>query len=131
MEFNRYNAQAIQRDLEKAAEAVARKHGLRVEPGGRFTYYDDHVSVSVEFYNAGETKEGNQALEFKTLARHYGLQPSDLGKTFNYKRKSYTIVGLNVYARKMPVLTKDERGKSWAWDAKSVRELLAGEDLSD
>jgi hypothetical protein len=43
---------------------------------------------------------------FKQLAGLYGLKLEDLGKSFDWGHKSYTIIGLNPKSRRFPILAK-------------------------
>jgi len=57
------------------------------------------------------------------LAENYGIPKTWLDQTFQYGRKTYTIVGFNG-VRKHPIVTQTDNGKIWFFDADYTKKLL-------
>ncbi len=63
--------------------------------------------------------------DFKRLATHYGLKPSDLGKTFTQRRSIFKVIGLVASRPKYPILVENQKGKRYKFPASKVKMLLA------
>jgi len=69
---------------------------------------------------SGEVKT-KEATDFERLAYLYGLEASDLGKTFSSNGRTFTICGLAPKAHKFPILAKcADDGKTYKFPERSV-----------
>lgn len=106
----------LRRDMMKACLAVAETHGLIVE-GGDLADIDLLHSFEISFRVGipqanGEIYSPEKAM-FEVLAPHFGLQPSDYGRTFKTGGDIHRIVGINPNRPKYPISTErvsDGRG---------------------
>lgn len=106
----------LRRDMMKACLAVAETHGLIVE-GGDLADIDLRHSFEIRFRVGipqanGEIYSPEKAM-FEVLAPHFGLQPSDYGRTFKTGGDLHRIVGINPNRPKYPISTErvsDGRG---------------------
>lgn len=96
----------LRQDMMKACLAVAETHGLTVE-GGELADIDlrhsFEISLRVGIPQAnGEIYSPEKAM-FEVLAPHFGLEPSDHGRTFRSKDELYRIVAINPNRPKYPI----------------------------
>jgi hypothetical protein len=62
--------------------------------------------------------------DFKRYASRYGLQATDLGRSFTQRRSTFTIVGLVPSRPKYPILVENQNGKRYKFPASKVAALL-------
>ena len=106
----------LRRDMMKACLAVAETHGLTVEDG-ELSDIDLRHSFSIGFRVGIPMEDGaiyspDKAM-FEVLAPHFGLEPSDYGRTFRTSGDLHRIVGINPNRPKYPISTErvsDGRG---------------------
>ncbi len=106
----------LRRDMMKACLAVAETHGLMVE-GGELSDIDLRHSFEIGFRVGIPQADGaiyspDKAM-FEVLAAHFGLEPSDYGRTFRTGGDLHRIVGINPNRPKYPISTErvsDGRG---------------------
>lgn len=106
----------LRRDMMKACLAVAETHGLTVE-GGELNDIDLRHSFNIGFRVGIPMENGalyapDKAL-FEVLAPHFGLEPTDYGRTFRTSGDLHRIVGINPNRPKYPISTErvsDGRG---------------------
>ena len=97
----------LRRDMMKACLAAAETHGLTVE-GGDLADIDLLHSFAIRFrigipQAGGAIYSPNRAM-FEVLAPHFGLEPSDYGRTFRSKDELFRrIVAINPNRPKYPV----------------------------
>ena len=117
---NRADRKALRDDIEQALQAVADKHGLTVTVGGG-SYTDHTFAPKMEF--SCTTSSGAPA-GFAFDAELIGIPVDCYGKTFTRAGEEYTIVGINLRARKYPVLAKTNSG-TYKFPADTIARLLA------
>jgi hypothetical protein len=102
--------------MTQACLKVAETHGLTVE-GGELSDVDLRHGFDISF-RVGIPMEGgaiyspDKAL-FEVLAPHFGLEPSDYGRTFKLRGDLHRIVAINPNRPKYPISTErvsDGRG---------------------
>lgn len=106
----------MRRDMMKACLTVAETHGLTVE-GGELSDIDLRHSFNIGFRVGIPMADGaiyspDKAM-FEVLAPHFGLEPSDYGRTFRSGGDLHRIVGINPNRPKYPISTErvsDGRG---------------------
>ena len=96
----------LRRDMMKACFAVAETHGLTVE-GGALADIDLRHSFAISFRVGIPQADGaiyspDKAM-FEIPAPHFGLEPSDYGRTFRSKDELFRIVAINPNRPKYPV----------------------------
>lgn len=106
----------LRRDMMKACLTVAETHGLTVE-GGELSDIDLHHSFNIGFRVGIPMEDGAiyspAKAMFAVLAPHFGLEPSDYGRTFKTGGDLHRIVGINPNRPKYPISTErvsDGRG---------------------
>ena len=106
----------LRKEMMKACSAVAEIHGLTVE-GGELSDVDLRHSFEIGFRVGIPQEDGaiyspDKAM-FEVLAPHFGLEPSDYGRTFKASGDLHRIVGINPNRPKYPISTErvfDGRG---------------------
>ena len=122
----------LRRDMMKACLAVAETHGLTVE-GGDLSDIDLHHSFSTGFRVGIPMEEGaiyspDKAM-FEVLAAHFGLEPSDYGRTFRTGGDLHRIVGINPNRPKYPISTERvSDGRGFKMPAENVALYLQRSD---
>lgn len=120
MEFSKATMRALNAEIKTALEAVAEKHGLTVKCGGGSYDPAGKFKPRVEF-----TAENHAETEFKRSALLVGLTDADYGRTIEMSGKHFTLVGINLRARKRPVLAECvEDRKTYAFPEQIVHVLL-------
>ncbi len=124
-EFNRSNCRELMAEVEEALKPIAEKHGLTLDWKGR-TFYRDQMPVMFQFLVTKQDEDGNaldaKAQAFKRSAVRVGLEPDDLGKEFVSNGEKFRITGLNLRAKRYPVLAERVRdGKKYKFGADMVK----------
>ncbi len=123
--LNNDSVKDIIAECQLALQAVADKFGLELKRKGcRYGQMDMPVPFTLQCTTTD--KDGNtidkDGQEFKDWATIYGLDPSDLGKTFKSGTASYKIVGLKRRNRKYPIVAKNLRnGKTYKFPTSFVK----------
>ena len=96
----------LRRDLLKACLNVAETHGLTVE-GGELNDIDLRHGFDIGFrvgipMTDGALYSPDKAM-FEVLAPHFGLEPSDYGRTFKTRDEFFRIVAINPNRPKYPI----------------------------
>lgn len=115
----------IEADVQSALETVAERYGLSVKVGGgQFSPTTFKPKVEFATIGAGGVVESTEATAFRTLAKSYGFQPDDLGKTFEHGGRTFTICGLKHRAGKLPILAKSPDGRTYKFNDRDVLRLM-------
>ena len=87
---------------------------------------DGGMTVKIEIMPiVNGVAKGKEVLAFERECFLYGLEKSDLGKTFITPEGTYEIVGLNTRAHKMPILAKKfNDGRRYKFSAIFVKRAL-------
>ncbi len=84
------------------------------------------VTLKVEVAKKGDggIVESRIARDFKNNAGLYGLEPDDLGKTFEQNGETFTIKGLKTRNRKFPIIAENNKGQSYKFGEQMVKLML-------
>ena len=114
----------LRRDMMKACRTVAETHGLTVE-GGDLSDVDLRHSFNISFRVGIPMADGaiyspDKAL-FEVLAPHFGLEPSDYGRTFRSRDELFRIVAINPNRPKYPIsVERVSDGRGFKFPADNV-----------
>lgn len=125
-QFNKHNGMELVNALRQALQNAANDFGVTIELGTP-RYDENRLTFKVEAFVAGNGNQGESsaAIQFRAAATLLGLQPEDLGKTFQSRGDTYQIVGAKIANRKYPILAKNiKNGKTYKFTANDVRKLL-------
>lgn len=122
----------LRQDMIKACLAVAETHGLTVE-GGDLADIDLRHSFAVSFRVGIPQEDGAiyspEKAMFEVLAPHFGLEPSDYGRTFKTGGDLHRIVGINPNRPKYPISTERVAdGREFKMPAENVAMYLQRPD---
>ena len=122
----------LRRDMMKACLAVAETHGLTVE-GGELSDIDLRHSFNIGFRVGIPMEDGGiyspDKAMFEVLAAHFGLEPSDYGRTFRTGGDLHLIVGINPNRPKYPISTERvSDGRGFKMPAENVALYLQRSD---
>jgi hypothetical protein len=126
MTYSKDHLTKIRAEIEAAARAVAAKHGLAfLKSRG---VYGERLELKLEF--GAKAEDGSvvtpESTAFTRYASMYGMKPEWLGRTFRANGGiEYTIVGLNMRARKRPVQVRAKDGGRFVFPAESVIRAMA------
>lgn len=106
--FDRQNIRVVEaafkEKLAKINAEMEKEFGVSVNlmPGGNFGVTEINSKLQFTIQGVNPLAE-----DFKQYCALYGLNESDLNKTFNYKGATWEIVGLNIGRRKYPIVCKN------------------------
>jgi hypothetical protein len=96
----------LQREMLKACQEVAARHGLVVEAQG-ITGVDLRWGFDAAFRVSIPLPDGSaldpERLRFEALAEAFGLSPADYGRQFSTGREQFKITGIDPRRPKYPV----------------------------
>jgi hypothetical protein len=109
--FDRKNLKLVVSDFQKEIAEVAKKYGISASIGpARFTANNFTCKIDVSTVkNIADIGMSKFELDFKNMARAYGLDPVWLGSTIELNGTQYRITGLNTRRRKKPVIIQRVR----------------------
>lgn len=125
--FDRNTVKVIRDDIAIALQAVEKKYNIKMSLGAiRFDNNQFGGKLTAVTANStSATVEGNVKWQaaFLRYAPFYGLQASDLGKSFNLRGEEVTLVGARPNA-KNPLVLKKSNGNFIAVDIAVVKNSL-------
>lgn len=123
--MDRREHRLIADEILAAVKSVAEKHGYAaVLRRGQFDLHGGGVfKVELAREKNGVVLDSH-ARDFASFAEAYGLQASDLGRSFMNGGKRYTVVGSIPRAVKN-ILCKTDDGRQWAFTPEIVKSLLS------
>jgi hypothetical protein len=116
--FTKTSCKSICADIEAAVQAVADKHGVSIKRGNA-SFSESTITLKVEVSTIGDdgTVNTKEAEAFTKEARWFDIDPAALGRVFDVRGKSYTIVGFKPRSRKYPILGRDNQGGVYKFPA--------------
>jgi hypothetical protein len=114
----------LRQDMMQACLKVAQAHGLTVE-GGALSDIDLRHGFDINFRVGIPLPDGaiyspDKAL-FEVLSLHFGLAPTDYGRTFRLRGDLYRVVAINPNRPKYPISTERvSDGRGFKMPAESV-----------
>lgn len=122
----------LRRDLLKACQDVAEIHGLTVE-GGDLNDIDLRHGFDIGFRVGIPMEDGTlystDKAMFGVLAEHFGLKPSDYGRTFRVRGEAFRITALNPNRPKYPIsVERVTDGRGFKFPAEEVVLFLRNSD---
>ncbi len=115
MQFDKAGIKLLNADIAEALKAVADKHGVTVEVRGGTYDPSGSFKPKVVF-----TAADHAQVEYERDASLLGLAPDSFGHTFKSGARTFTIAGLNLRARKRPVICTGDDGKTYSFEVRGV-----------
>jgi len=124
--FDKPTIRSLRPELEKALADVCAKHGFTARIGsGSFSDFECKFQLILELDGAGEAKSTAKQADFERYATLYGLEPTDLGKTFLVGGSLYSITGISPNRPKFPIDGVRHDGRKFKFPAMTVKAALA------
>jgi len=116
--IDRNTCKFLREQLDEALSAMALPLGLTAKAGSA-RYDGNTVDFKVTLALAGH--DANRT-EFDRCCIAFGLTPEDYGKEFQFRRKTWKLVGIKIRASKYPIIAERE-GKRWKLPREAVESL--------
>lgn len=112
-------------DVIKAHLAKLSIPGVTIKLG-HYNYSKENIVAKVEIAEVVDgVAQTREAESFKWYCSRWGMQPTDLGREFTYKRKRYKIIGATPRSRRCPILAENIRtGTSMRFSSVLVKKTL-------
>lgn len=122
--FNKTNLRSLRPELEKALADVCAKHGITATIGsGSFTESECKFRLILNL-EGSEAKTKVDSATFERYATLYGLEPTDLGKSFMVSGNWYKVTGISPSRPKFPIDGERLDGRKFKFPALTVRTAL-------
>ena len=126
---NRTDLKILRDKMNKALATISDEVGISFNVGS-MSYENDGTSATIKVGASAIGEDGKivdkAAVEFEKYCDLVGLKPDDLGKPVVVGGKSFVVSGLNMKAKKYPVIARAPSGKSYKLSAAAVRTWLRG-----
>lgn len=121
--FNRTNLEQLDSDILKALQPVFDKHGVMLTSmPGRFNSTEYNLKLNIIVTDPSiKPGESGREIELRKSVEKYGrlfnVSASDIGKVFDQGGARFTFVGINMKAKKYPIVGKNkDNGKLYKFD---------------
>jgi hypothetical protein len=119
----------LQDRIDSTVQPLAKKLRVQVTRRG-VTWFPESATFRLQLVLTrpdGEVVD-EKAEDFKRMARVHGFREDDLGKTFHFNRKPFTLCGWARYSRRYTVLAKNPQGKIYKFAVADIKEALTRAD---
>lgn len=121
--FNRENLPLLRVALDGALSKVAAEWGITLELG-TMRFDPRTVEVKVKMFLPSDGAPTPEALAFKRDAKLVGLKAEDLGRTFPFQGRTYTITGLQWRRNGSKVTVTRDDGKGFGSAVEALKRIL-------
>lgn len=109
--FDSKSVDAIAKEIERAVEAIGKKHSIDISiGGGKFSGTNVELKLRIAQVTSSGKIMTREAEDFKRHAAHFGLEPTYLHCKFMVNGSEYEIIGLKPRSYKYPILGKNHTG---------------------
>jgi hypothetical protein len=124
-DFTKDNLKLIREALNQALISVSTKFDIDLKVGAiTFTQDSFTAKLIANIKKSSEEKESECLEEWNQYAELIGLKKEHYGKSFTAQGKTFTITGLKLQNRKMPVLASDTNGKKYKLSVETIQNYL-------
>ena len=110
-------------DFDKAVTELAKKYDVKIGLGS-ISYGDHEFTSRLTVTRNSIGGVNTDKIDFENYCILYGLEKTDFGKSFTMRGEIYTIIGLNLKARKSPIKLSCANGKTYKADSETVKFYL-------
>lgn len=122
---------ALRAEIDATLAPIGAKHDLVFKAGGA-TYALDgsnaKFQLKIDTLTADGTQRDPDADSFNLLCGLHGFKKTDLGREFNFRGKTYKLIGLNSKGRATPMSCKSADGRTYRFDTESILAAFALQD---
>lgn len=112
---------AIRPEITQALAELGKKHGIAFSLGAcRFSSTSATFKLDLALPSPGGEFEPPERRDFKAHAALWGMNPTDLDRTFTWNRETYTVSGLKPKARTNAIVVTNPQGKRYVMPASQV-----------
>lgn len=130
--FDRSVCRQLSQDVLNALEKFCAARNIAIDyKGGSFGPSNATLKFEFAVKDANGDAVTREAQEFETCCTMFGLDKTDLGKTFVTDRDSYRITGLTMRGRRFPILAERVKdGRSFKFPADIVCRALGKKETA-
>lgn len=123
--LTRTNAAEILKRLAATLGELSKEFGVSVKiESPKFDGLTLKGQLTMASVDASGKARSREIEDFDRWASHFGLASGDFGRSFVFRRSTYTISGINPNAPKFCVNAKRHDGKEFRFPAPLVKNLL-------
>lgn len=123
--FTKPALRALRPELDAALAALGERFGITLRAGNiRFDNISAKITVEAAVRNPDGSVVSPAAKDFKLLAFSYGLEPTDLGRSFTLSGNQFTLTGCRHRATAKPLVITRADGKVFHAGVELVKALL-------
>jgi hypothetical protein len=112
----------FRKEAEQALQGLAQKYNANIM-AGNIKYDTNHFTISITVRKNDIAGKSYEQAEFEKCCVIFGLKPSDFGKTFASQGREFTICGIDMKARSMPILATSN-GKTYKFKEESITKFF-------
>ena len=115
----------IRKRLKAAVKPLAKELGIVIDLGHcTFQTSNCRFQLKVAVLDSSGKAITEEVDSFRSNAKLFGFEPSDLGREFIFRGQSYTICGFKSKSRKYPVIARSDNGKDYKFACRTVLAAL-------
>jgi hypothetical protein len=116
--------ESFRRETEEALHKISEKYNVNIHAGG-IKYSSNNFDLTLEVTKKEVNGKSFEQAEFESGCIFCGLKPEDYGKNFRSGNKQFIIYGVNLRAKTMPILARDENGQEYKFALDTIKRLIA------
>ena len=118
----------IRKRLKAAVKPLAEELGVVIDLG-HCTFQSSNCRLQLKVAVLDSKGKGitEKVDSFRSNAKLFGFESSDLGREFIFQGKPYTICGFRAKSRKYPVIARSGNGKDYKFACRTVLGALGKE----
>lgn len=118
----------IRKRLKAAVKPLAKELGVVIDLGHcTFQTSNCRFQLKVAVLDSNGKAITEEVDSFRSNAKLFGFEPSDLGREFIFRGQPYTICGFKSKSRKYPVIARSGNGKDYKFACRTVIGALGRE----
>jgi len=126
--LNRPTVKYIRKRMEAAVKPLAEELGVVIDLANcTFKTNNCRFQLKVAVLNSDGEAITEEVDSFRSNAKLFGFEPSDLGREFIFQGQPYTICGFKPKSRKYPVIARSGNGKDYKFACRTVIGALGRE----
>jgi len=124
--FDRAECMRFSEAIEEELQKVGDKFGVAIKKErGSFTPNNFTLKIEASIIDNRGVVKSRDAETFKIYAKRYGLNPTDIGRSFkDWSGRTFTITGASSRLCRAPIFVDREDGKKFRFPSEEVKVLL-------
>lgn len=121
--LNKKGFETFRQGAEKALLSLAKEFNVDIK-AGKIKYTDNSFNLELVVSKKEVNGKPFEQAEFEKNCVLYGLKPEDYNRVVTVQGREFTVFGLDIKARKRPVLVRDSEGKVFTFTEEAVQRLI-------